>query len=55
MKIEMNKKQVLQDLETLQSKFRHVVKYYPLSDKDLTSDNFNNIIQDLKEYLTEKL
>lgn len=55
MKVEMNKQQVLKDLATLKSKFQHVHKYYPLSDSEVTRDNFNEIIEDLKEYLIIKL
>jgi hypothetical protein len=53
--MEMNKQQVLKDLITLKSKFQHVHKYYPLSDKELIKDNFDDIIEDLKKYLTDKL
>ena len=46
-----NKLDVLKDLHNLQSKFHHVHKYYPLSDKELTKDNFDNIIEDLIKYI----
>ena len=55
MTIEMTKEQVLKDLTTLRSKFQHVHKYYNLSDKELIKDNFDDIIEDLKEFLTTKL
>jgi len=55
MKIEMSKEQVLKDLITLKSKFQHVHKYYSLSDKELTKNNFDEIIENLKKYLTETL
>jgi hypothetical protein len=55
MKIEMDKEQVLADLTVLKGMFQHVIKYYPLSDKEVERDNFNEIVEDLKEYLTNKL
>lgn len=55
MTIKMNKEQVLKDLNTLRGMFYHVNKYYTLSDKDLGEDTFNEIFEDLKEYLTDKL
>lgn len=51
----MNKQQVLKDLTTLKSKFQHVHKYYNLSDRELIKDNFDDIIEDLKGFLTIKL
>ena len=53
--IEMNKEIVLKDLTTLKNKFQHVHKYYNLSDRELIKDNFDDIIEDLKEYLTKEL
>lgn len=53
--VPMNKEQVLKDLTTLESKFQQVHKYYNLSDKEIIKGNFNDIINDLKEYLTETL
>ena len=46
-----NKLDVIKDLLFLKSKFQHVHKYYPLSDKELTKDNFDNIIEDLIKYI----
>jgi len=54
-KVEMNKAQLLNDLKSLKSKFQQIHKYYTLSDKEITLDNFNEIIEDLMKYLTEKL
>jgi len=53
--MEMNKEQVLKDLIALKSKFQHVVKYYNLADKEIVKDNFNEIIEDLENYLILKL
>lgn len=53
--MEMTKEQAIKDLITLRSKFQHVHKYYPLSDKELTKDNFNEIVEDLIIFLTVKL
>ncbi len=55
MTIEMNKEQVLKDLTTLKSKFQHVHKYYPLSDKEVIKENFDEIVEDLKEFLSREL
>lgn len=53
--ISMDKKQVLKDLTTLRSKFQHVHKYYILGDKEVIKDNFDDIIDDLTQYLKESL
>jgi len=46
-----NKLDILKDLHSLQSKFHHVHKYYSLSDKELTKNNFDDIIEDLIKYI----
>ena len=51
----MNKEQVLNDLQALKRKYLQVWKYYPLSDKDFTRGNFEEIIEDLTKYITIEL